>query len=163
MKTKYEWELRSMVSNNQSKIENRIVTTSLAFSLSWTWKASQPSMKKSISRPVTFQRRRSTAALTRFAVLKLCAGNMLPDSGAFVFRALAFLFFISAGVFFWFVLFRSAHYSLYLPFPFPLPVPRAAPSSFNNNNWPATFGLILPSDPSEVGNSPPVSSVFACR
>ncbi|RVW47798.1 hypothetical protein CK203_091750 [Vitis vinifera] len=104
-------------------------------------------MKKSISRPVTFQRRRSTAALTRSAVLKLCAGNMLQDSGAFVFRALAFLFFISAGVFFWFVLFRSAHYSLYLPFPFPLPVPRAAPSSFNNNNWPATFGLILPSDP----------------
>ncbi|KAJ9709644.1 hypothetical protein PVL29_001232 [Vitis rotundifolia] len=112
-------------------------------------------MRKSISRQVTFQRRRSTAAFTRSAVLKLCAGDMLPDSGVFVFRALAFLFFISAGVFFWFVLFRSAHYSLYLPLPLLLPVPRAAPSSYNNNNQPATFGLILPSDPSEVGNSPP--------
>lgn len=125
-----------------------------SLSLSSTWEASQPSM--SISLPGTFRRRRSSAAILRSAALKVRAGIMPPESGSFVFRALAFLVFLSACVFFWFVLYRSANYSLYLP----LPVPLAAPSSFNSNRRQATFGLILPSYPSENANSSPVSSVY---
>ena len=110
-------------------------------------------MRKSIARPGTFQGRRSTAAIARSAALSLCAGIMPPDSAPFVFRALVFLFFLSACVFFWFVLYRSADYSVYLP----LPIPRAgssSSSSFNNNHRHATFAHILPS---EAANSPPVS------